>query len=56
LLPQQRAPIYIARIYGFKLFGKKGSKYERQSPEVFFKREEEVRVEGENEEKTINLF
>jgi hypothetical protein len=28
LLPPNKATKYVAKIYGFKIFGKKGSKYE----------------------------
>jgi hypothetical protein len=40
LLPNVKPNKYIAKIYGFKIFGKKGSKYEGQVPQIEEKKED----------------
>jgi len=40
LLPTGKTNKYIAKIYGFKIFGKKGSKYENTKVEAEEKQEE----------------
>ena len=33
LIPQHGPPSYVPRIYGFRIFGKRGSKYEKNQKE-----------------------
>jgi len=50
LLPQTKSNKYVARIYGFKIFGRKGSKYEgMQLPPGEEKKSEEKEKEKEKE-------
>ena len=40
LMPANKPNKYVARIYGFKIFGRKGSKYEGQLPQGEEKKDE----------------
>ena len=54
LMPTNKPNKYIAKIYGFKIFGRKGSKYEGQA--VAISDDKKISDEKEQDSKQLNLL